>query len=713
MDLQSDLIFELGVEELPSQSVNSLAAELGVLFGEYLTKEGLSHEAVETYATPRRLAVLVKKLIQVKPGKTIETRGPKLDLAYDKDGNPTEALIRFAENCGTAIDKLERHVSDKGTWLKCSITKKAVKAAELLPEIIKDVLEKLHLPRTMRWGMGDYSFIRPVHWVLLVHGDQPIPGKFFGVEASNKTYGHRFHHPDALVINEASQYEKVLEEKGKVIPNFQKRKDLILEKCKEVSTDLGRPLTHDDLLNEVAGLLEWPVVLAGKFESRFLSLPREVLILVLQKQERCFPIVDEKNKLQADFLLVSNIESKKPEQVVLGYEKVIAARLTDADFFYHQDLQFELKSYEDKVKATIFQKDLGSLHDKVLRMNDLAIIISGKIGARGMDVMRAVELAKADLKTTMVGEFPELEGIMGYYYALAQNETEKVALAIKEQYLPRFADDVLPQTLEGAAISLADRIDTLAGIFCTDKIPTGEKDPFGLRRIAFGIIRIVLTKKIDLDLRSLIHFSLNNYRKQQAGFDTVIIKNYEVPSEEFKTRVEEILTTITEHAMDFVYERLRSYFNKHTVTHDVFAAVLAKRPGNLLDFELRALAVNNFKKLPEAEALIGAHKRVNNILRKAIFNPKEDPKPRRFEEQIEKELYQEILIHAEETEKLCRARKYEEALKNFAGLKRVVDFFFDQVMVMVDDKKVRNNRLLLLNKLHLLFSQVADISLLQ
>lgn len=712
-----DFLLEIGTEELPPVSSINLSHSFQEIFIANLKSAGLSFIEAETksFLAPRRLGIFIKSLSSTQEDQEIEQKGPSLKIAFREDGSPTQAALGFAKSCNIPVEKLEQKTFGKETKLVCKIIKSGETWQTLLPKIVSETLKKLPLPKTMRWGASDFSFIRPVHWLLMLYGSDVVPAEIFGKTASNKTYGHRYHHPEEIVIANANEYENLLEKWGYVVPNFAKRKSIIKQKIQELVVDSGIPLIPEELLDEVTNLVEWPSALMGKFDNKFLSLPSEALTLVMEKQQKYFPLFGDNNQVLAKFIIISNIQSRNPESVISGNENVLLARLTDAEFFYDIDAKFSLDSYRKKLNEIVFQTGLGTLDEKTIRIKKIATFIAEKLGANVLHVNRAAELAKADLQSTMVLEFPELQGIIGYYYALHQNEPKEVAIAIKEHYLPRFAKDELPQTIVGSIIAIADRIDTLVGIFSLKKLPTGEKDPFALRRAALGIFHIILEKNLNLDLKELFSFAMKNYRTQLENFDELILKNYQIPAEDVDETTDDIVSQIIELLLTFMFERLRGIFvaDEKTSMND-FNAVLAKRPANPLDFRKRLDAVLYFKTLPEAEVLSSLQKRVNNILQKAKEESLWQEKiceEKLLHETAEKDLF----LRTKEAEKAVNALyakgDYQNIMINLAYLKPSINNFFDHVMVMVDDKKIRANRLALLNELQKLLTSVANIEM--
>lgn len=682
----NDFLLEIGTEELPAKRMREVAAVLAANVEKGLKHHSLAHKEIKFFVTPRRLAVLVSGLVSKQPDQHIELRGPAAKIAYDEFGDPTTAAHKFAASCGVEITKLERHKTEKGEWVVCRTQKAGVATEKLLPEIINQAVKCLPVAKQMRWGDGKITFIRPVHWLVLLYGTTAINAEILGVNSSNKTFGHRFLYPQEIVIPEPSRYEELLEKTGKVIADFDKRLQIVRTEVQN-ATKSGTPLLDEDLLIEVTGLVEWPVVLVGTFDKHFLEIPQEVLITSLQHQQRCFPVVNAEGKLLPIFIVISNIVSKDPRRVIEGNERVIRARLTDAEFFYRTDSQFTLDSYLERLKLTVFQNKLGSVYDKTQRLIKLSIFLAQKLNVNESQASRAALLAKCDLMATMVWEFPELQGIMGYYYALAQFEPDVIAIALKEQYLPRFAKDKIPESVIGCILAIADRADTLVGLFGMNKLPTGEKDPLGLRRAAAGILRIILEKNIDLDLLMLF--------TQAKEFYAVVLENAEV----------------VQQVMRFIYERLRAWYLENGGSANVFSAVLARNPTNLIDFKKRLDAVTFFQTLPEAETLSLAHKRVNNILTKAELPTDAKFNNKLAKESEEKILAKEVMEKIPVIQKLCQERDYNGALRSLADLKPAIDNFFDKIMVMDENKKLRINRLCLLKDLHELFISVADISL--
>lgn len=718
-----DFLVELGTEELPPKALRNLegAFASGVRFG--LDKAGLEHGTAVSYATPRRLTVLVEKLAAHQPDQDIKRRGPPVSAAFDAGGAPTRAALAFADSCGTAVENLQRIDEGKGSCLYFVGTKPGAAVAELLPGIVKAALDALPIPRRMRWGSSDAEFVRPVHWLLMLYGEDVVPATILDTVAGNLTRGHRFHAPAPIRITTPASYEQTLREHGYVLANFETRRSLIRERATAAAAGLGgRALIEGALLDEVAALVEWPVALTGRFEERFLELPREVLISTLQDHQRYFPVEDGQGKLLPWFISFSNIESRDPSRVREGNERVVRPRLADAAFFWEQDRKRPLASLQGELNAVTFHVKLGSLGDKTRRIRALAgeiaaVTLSGslrpaeKLGiSPKQETERAAELCKCDLLTAMVGEFPELQGIMGTYYALADGETPEVAVAIREHYLPRGAGDELPETHAGLALAIADKLDTLAGIFAVGEKPTGTKDPLGLRRAAIGVLRMLTEMRLDLDLRHFIGRALELAR---ADIERVAAATG-------KPAGVSVVGRVAAEIYDYIMERLRAYYleggardtlGAAAVTTEMFDAVLASAPASLLDFDARLKALRAFLDLPESASLTAANKRIANILRKsAAGEAPAQVEVASLREAAEVRLFDSMRTLRDAVSVATAQREYANALGRLAQLRPAVDEFFEQVMVMDEDPKLRANRLALLAQLHGLFANVADLS---
>lgn len=685
-----DFLIEIGTEELPPKSLLALATAFADGIAKGLAEAGLSHKAVEKFATPRRLAVRVRKLVERQPDRAIERRGPPLKAAFDAQGAPTQAALAFAKSCGIEVSALERLETPKGAWLVHRGTEAGASTMSLLPGIVQASLDALPIARRMRWGAGEAQFVRPVHWVLMLFGREVVPCSILDVPSGDLTYGHRFMAPKPIRVGSPAAYVTTLHKRGRVLADIHERRETIRQGVITAASHLGgNAVISEDLLEEVTALVEWPVPLAGRFDERFLELPAEVPIATMQDHQRYFPVRDAQGGLMPWFVTVANLESSDPAQIVAGNERVVRPRLSDAAFFYTTDRQQRLDARLDGLRRVTFQTQLGSLHDKTERVRALAQSVATAIGGDTRLADRAAELAKCDLITAMVGEFPELQGLMGRYYALNDGEHAEVCDALREQYLPRFAGDALPATKTGMAVAIADRLDTIAGIYATGQKPTGTRDPFGLRRAALGLLRTSIERKLDLDLQSLIAQAL-------AALPFAAPEN------------------CARDVYDYVIERLRAYYVDgdagFTVTTEMFDAVLATRPASPLDFDARLRALVEFLRLPEAQALAAANKRIANILRKATEPVGDRVDADRLVDPAEQILGEQVEAVARQVEPKFAARDYAEALKSLAVLRNAVDAFFDSVMVMADDAALRANRLALLKRMQGLFMHAADLS---
>lgn len=698
-DTQAFLV-EIGTEELPPRSLKRLALAFLEQFNALVRVQSLQDGDAalenEVFFSPRRLAIHAPALRSRQPDRQEHRLGPAVQAAFDTGGQPTKAAQGFARSCGVAVDQLGRQQTDKGERLAYTHQLKGKTAAELLPPIVNEALAKLPIAKRMRWGDGDVEFVRPVHWVVMRLGARTLKAKVLGVTAGNKTYGHRYHHPAALVLEHPADYRELLATTGKVL--VEDRSGTLAKKIHALVNRSAKQAgghIHSDtaLVEEIAALVEWPVPVTGNFDKRFLVLPGEVIQAVLETQQRYFPLRDAQGKLLPKFIAISNIRSKQPAEVRRGNERVIVPRLSDAMFFWDKDRSQKLETRLLELERVVFQKELGSYGDKSRRVAELARRIAGELGHDPQLAARAGQLCKCDLVTGMVGEFPELQGIMGGYYARHDGEPEEVTRAIGEHYLPRHAGDALPRTAAGQALALADKLDTLAGIFSIGEKPTGDKDPFGLRRIGLGLMRIIIEKQLNLDLVQMILFAsalIQHQGNTQVG------------------------TSI----LEFMLDRLRAYYLEVGIRTDVFEAVRVK-VGNInnpmypLDFHARVQAVNTFLTLPEATSLAAANKRISNILRQAGGEPKVGVDPARFETEAERSLHSAVEIAATELKPLISQRDYISALSRLAKLRTNVDSFFEQVLVMAADAQIRSNRLALLAHLRSLFLYTADLALIQ
>ena len=680
-----DLLFELGTEELPPRTLKTLSAALTDGFIKGLQAGGVPHGKVRGFATPRRLAVLIAGCAESAPERRVERRGPPVAAAFDAAGAPTLAAVAFAKSCGVEVAALERLTTDKGNWLAFRGAEPGAATVTLLPGIVTQAVAALPIAKRMRWGARSAEFVRPVHTVVLLFGDTVTPIEVLGLTSGRITFGHRFHAPRAITLQSPATYERQLR-RAKVIADFGKRRDLIRAGVVAVAVESGgTALIEDALLDEVTALVEWPVPIRGHFEERFLALPREVVIATVQDHQRYFPVEGADGRLTGDFVTVSNIESRDPAKVREGNERVVRPRLSDAAFFWDQDRSVSLQVQAAKLSEVVFQSRLGSYAEKTARVRALAGNIGERISA-GVHVDRAAELAKADLMTAMVGEFPELQGTMGKYYAQAQGEPLEVALALEEHYKPRYAGDALPTTRVGQAVALADKIDTLAGIFAIEQRPTGTKDPFGLRRAALGLLRILLEGGLNLDLIPLL--------EQAAALQPVR------------------RTDVVAEVYDFIADRLRGLLLERAdgTTTEMVDAVLAGRPGSPVDIDSRLQALKEFLLLLDSSVLTALNKRIVNILRKTPPGPQLAVQPALLTEAPERVLHEALLALRGTVTESIAARRYAEALRALPGLRGAVDDFFEKIMVMDENLEKRNNRLALLRDVQELLGGVADLS---
>ena len=685
-----DFLVEIGTEELPPRTLQALADAFATGVESGLAAAGLAHGAVGRYATPRRLAVHVRRLAPQQPDRPTERRGPPVSAAFDSQGAPTQPALAFARSCGVEVGTLGRIETPKGTWLVYRGVDTGAPATALLPGIVRSALDALPIARRMRWGAGDAEFVRPVHWVLMLFGSEVVEAELFGMRAGRTSRGHRFMARRELSISSPTAYLGALERRGRVLANFERRREVIRGQVTEAARSIGGNAVIDAaLLDEVTALVEWPVALAGHFETRFLELPEEVPIATMQDHQRYFPVRDAGGRLMPAFVTVANIESRDPAQIVAGNERVIRPRLKDAAFFYAEDLKQPLASRREDLKRVTFQARLGSLYDKGDRVRRLVEPIAAAIGGDAALAVRAAELAKCDLLTSMVGEFPELQGVMGRHYALHDGEPWEVGEAIREQYLPRFAGDALAETRTGMALAVADKLDTIAGIFAIGQRPSGTRDPFGLRRAALGLLRISIERGLDLDMNDLIARSLS-------------AMPFEVPE------------GCAREVYDYILERLRAYYLEGEagdgVTTEMFDAVLATQPASPVDFDARLRALATFLALPDAPGLAAANKRIANILRKAGDRPVAAIDAGLLTDPAEQVLGEQVLAVARQVEPMFAAREYTGALRLLAALRTAVDKFFDDVMVMAEDPALRANRLALLARIQSLFLHAADLS---
>ncbi len=684
-----NFLVEIGTEELPPKALKTLATSFADNVEAELNQVGLSFDKIEWFAAPRRLAVKVLNLATQQPSKEIEKRGPAVSAAFDAEGKPTKAAEGWARGCGITVDQAERIATDKGEWLVHRAKIEGQPTKNLLNDIVANALAKLPIPKPMRWADKTVQFIRPVHTVTMLLGDELIDGEILGVASARTIRGHRFLGEKEFEIQHADQYPQLLREKGSVVADFNERKAEILAKSQAKATALGGVADiEESLLEEVTSLVEYPNVLAAKFEERFLAVPAEALVYTMKGDQKYFPIYDKDGKLLPHFIFVSNINPEDPTAIIEGNEKVVRPRLTDAEFFFKTDLKQKLVDRLPRLETVLFQQQLGTLKDKTDRIEQLAGEIAKQIGADEAKAKRAGLLSKCDLMTNMVFEFTDTQGVMGMHYARHDGEDEEVAVALNEQYMPRFAGDELPKSLVASAVALADKFDTLTGIFGIGQAPKGSADPFALRRAALGALRIIVEKNLPLDLEDLV--------KKSAALFSDKLTNQNVVAD----------------VVDFMLGRFRAWYQDEGIAVDVIQAVLARRPTRPADFDARVRAVSHFRTLDSAEALAAANKRVSNILAKADAAIGEINLTACVE-LAEKALAEAVLVLRTEVQPLIAQGDYTAVLDKLANLRAPVDSFFDNVMVNAEDPALRQNRLAILNTLQGLFLQVADISVLQ
>src|SRR5471030_2441978 len=679
-----DFLVELGTEELPPKALNTLADAFLAGIDKGLQAAGLSYEAKTVYAAPRRLAVLITALDIQQPDRSINLDGPPRQAAFDAEGNPTQAALGFAKKCGVDLSEIDQ----SGPKLRYSQSIAGKPTASLLPTIVEDSLNDLPIPKRMRWGARREEFVRPTQWLVMLFGDQVIDCTILAQTAGRESRGHRFHHPESVRITSPAGYLNDLRN-AHVLADFEERRQLISKRVAELALQHeGSAIVPPSLLDEVTSLVEWPVPLVCSFEERFLDVPQEALITTMQDNQKYFCLLDADGKLLPRFITVANIESKDPQQIIAGNEKVVRPRLTDAEFFFKQDKKQKLEDFNLRLQNVVFQEKLGSVYDKAERVSKLAAFIAQRIGGNAAWASRAGLLSKCDLATEMVGEFPEMQGVAGYYYALNDGEPQEVALALNEQYMPRGAGAELPTTLTGAAVAIADKLDTLVGIFGIGMLPTGSKDPYALRRAALGVLRILIDKKLDLDLIQTVKFAVT----------------------QFGARVK--ANGLADQVLEFIFDRLRARYEDEGVDVAVDLSGRALQPGSALDFDQRVQAVQAFRKLPEAAALAAVNKRVSNLLSKADRLGNTEVDPGLFADAKEFSLNSAIAKAENAVKPLIAERNYAEALARLATLREPVDAFFEAVMINADDAGVRKNRYAMLARLRGLFINIADISVL-
>ncbi|EII3003209.1 glycine--tRNA ligase subunit beta [Vibrio cholerae] len=687
--MAKEFLIELGTEELPPKQLRTLAEAFAANFAAELAAADIAHEGVTWFATPRRLALKVANLAESQPDRVVEKRGPAVNVAFDADGKPTKAAEGWARGNGITVEQAERLVTDKGEWLLFKEQVQGQQTASVVVEMAAKALANLPIAKPMRWGDKETQFIRPVKTLTILFGSELIQGEILGVASARTLRGHRFMGEVEFTIESAEQYPAILEERGKVIADYATRKAMIIEGSQQAAQQLGGIADLEDaLVEEVTSLVEWPVVMTAKFEEKFLKVPAEALVYTMKGDQKYFPVYDASKKLLPNFIFVSNIESKEPRHIVEGNEKVVRPRLADAEFFFNTDRKRPLVDRLPLLENAIFQQQLGTIKDKTDRITELAGYIAEQIGADVEKSKRAGLLAKCDLMTSMVFEFTDTQGVMGMHYARHDGEAEEVAIALNEQYMPRFAGDELPSRGVSAAVAMADKLDTIVGIFGIGQAPKGS-DPFALRRASLGVLRILVEYGYQLDLVDLI-------AKAKSLFGNRLTN-----------------ANVEQEVIEFMLGRFPTWYQDAGFSIDIIQAVLARNPTKPADFDQRVKAVSHFRALEEAEALAAANKRVGNILAKYDGELGEEIDLALLQEDAEKALAEAVEIMAEALEPAFATGNYQEALSKLADLRAPVDAFFDNVMVMADDESLKKNRLTLLNKLRNLFLQIADISLLQ
>lgn len=689
MTNKNHLLIEIGTEELPPKSLKLLSDAFtnGIIEG--FKNANLSFEKFTTHATPRRLALQVINLDEKQADKTLEKRGPALKSAFDSDGNPSKAALGFAKSCGTTTDQLTQVATDKGTWLYYTTSQPGQSIHTLIETIITNSINTLPIPKKMRWHDFDYEFVRPVHWLVVLYGHTIIDIEVLGIKSGKTSYGHRFHSNKPIEINEPLQYESLLQQ-ANVLSSISKRQANIKDQINELARQVdGQAIIDDDLLSEVTSLVEWPVGIIGNFDHEFLKLPKEVLISSMQKHQKYFPVMNTQQQLLPHFITISNIDSLDNDVVKQGNERVIRPRLSDAAFFWQQDLKLTLEDRTESLKKVLFQNKIGTLYNKSINVSNIAKYIAEQLNENPDNAIRASLLSKTDLMTEIVGEFPDLQGIMGQYYAIHDGEPTEVSQALNEQYMPRFSGDQLPATITGNILSLADKLDTLSSIFSIGLKPTGDKDPYGLRRSSLGILRILIEKEINIDLKQLLLVSAKPYTQHCPLEENVNI------------------------LFEYIKDRMIHYFTELDFKIDIIQSVISCSLYNPLDIHYRLKAVKSFINTSQASSLTAANKRIKNILKKINRDKIPQINPLLFDNEIEKLLYNNINSNKKSIEEYIQNNEYSKALSILADLNNPINNFFDNVMVMDENKLIRNNRLSLLNLLTDQFLKIADISKLQ
>ncbi|SFS16307.1 glycyl-tRNA synthetase beta chain [Dyella sp. OK004] len=713
MSAAKSLLIELGTEELPPKALDELAAafQRGICDG--LAKRGVeaSLDLAKAYASPRRLAVHIPDVAVNQPEQTIERRGPAINAALDAEGQPSKALQGFAQSCGVSVEQLEKLETDKGSWFVFRAVKPGQPVASLLPDIVDEALKGLPIPKPMRWADHDYSFVRPVHWLVILHGADIVDGEVLGLKSGRKSRGHRFMHAQPVHVADADSWLDAMRAAKVLADPVERRQRIRDEVAKAAKQTGGQPQLDDALLNEIANLTEWPAAIACTFEREFLAVPPEALVTTMETNQKFVPVFDASGKLTEHFIGIANIDSKDPGEIRKGYERVIRPRFADAKFFWDEDLKTPLAGYQDQLKNVTYQQSLGSLWDKSVRVAELARIIANRVGVDAGEATRAAALSKCDLLTRMVGEFPELQGVMGRYYASRHGETAEVAAALDSYYQPRFAGDAIAAGKVGQVLAVAERFDTLAGIFAVGLKPSGNKDPFALRRAALGLARTLVEGQIELDLKGSFVEALELIPEAALAAGLKPGKDGKAPALDAGKR----RGVLVDELYDFVIDRLRGYYAEQGFTSEQFEAVLAVAPASLVDFDRRLRAVAEFGRRPEALSLAAANKRVANILRKqaeeanaSIVGTVVDPA--HFEADAERHLAMALDAAKADTAAPLQSGDYTAVLARLAQLQAPVDAFFDSVLVNAEDPAVRANRLALLGQLKAQFTAIADIA---
>ncbi|GAB2571923.1 glycine--tRNA ligase subunit beta [Dyella jejuensis] len=713
MSAFKSLLIELGTEELPPKALDELGASFLRGIREGLGKRGIAAalEQAKLYVTPRRLAVHIPDVATAQPEQALERRGPAVGAAMDAQGNPGKALIGFAQSCGVGVDQLEKLETDKGAWFVFRTIKAGQPVAALLPEIVDEALKGLPIPKPMRWADHDYTFVRPVHWLVILHGSEIVDGEVLGLKSGRQSRGHRFMHPQPVHVADADSWLDAMRA-AKVLADPIERRQRIRDEVARVARQTGgTPRLDGALLDEIANLTEWPVAIACAFEREFLNVPPEALVTTMEANQKFVPVFDAQGVLTEHFIGIANIDSKQPSEIRKGYERVIRPRFADAKFFWDEDLKAPLASYQEALKHVTYQQALGSLWDKSIRVAELARIIANRVGVDAALATRAASLAKCDLLTRMVGEFPELQGVMGRYYARHDKEPADVAEALDSFYQPRFAGDSIAAGKLGQVLAVAERIDTLAGIFAVGLKPSGNKDPFALRRAALGLARTMIEGELDLDHEGVLAEALELLPDAALSAGIKPGKDGKTPIFDAGQRRAALVTELS----DFMLDRLRGYYAEQGFTVEQYEAVLAVAPTSLVDFDRRLRAVVEFGRHPEAASLAGANKRVANILRKqqeehGAQSIGSHVDPAHFEADAERALAQALEAAQADNAAALQRRDYAGVLARLAQLRAPVDAFFDSVLVNAENPAVRANRLALLGHLKAQFTAIADIA---